>query len=331
MWFGEAIPVLLGGVEMRKRSIVSVILSLAAAASMVAVGLVAVPGISQAAKTAPPYYLSLGDSYSIGYQPGLPGGGGSPGYTAYVAKKEKMTLENFGCGGATTLSIISTSGCTDPAATDAVPYTSTQEAAALAFIAANPGQVGLVTVSISGNDVTACGTNPNPVGCVLTALTAINLNVKALVTDLRSALDSNQDATAKIIGLTYPDVLLGNWVYPTVQTTSTLAGLSVLAFDSFINPALKTIYTGVAHGGFVNVTSAPYKQATSGDDTDTINTSTGVSTGPTMKLKPYGVIPTSVWEICQLTYFCSQGNIHANTEGYQWIGKQIVAAYPTIS
>ncbi|MGH9917261.1 MAG: hypothetical protein ACRD6W_00075, partial [Nitrososphaerales archaeon] len=67
----------------------------------------AMPGASQAAQAkgkvkTPVYYVSLGDSYSVGYQP-TPSEA-TPGYTAYVAKKKKMTLENFGCGGATTLS-----------------------------------------------------------------------------------------------------------------------------------------------------------------------------------------------------------------------------------
>ena len=30
-------------------------------------------------------------------------------------------------------------------------------------------------------------------------------------------------------------------------------------------------------------------------------------------------------EVCQLTYFCTLGNIHANSKGYEFIGKLIVA------
>jgi len=54
------------------------------------------------------------------------------------------------------------------AATDAGPTVvgQTQVQAADAFIAANPGQVGLITISIGGNDVTACAAAANPVGCV---------------------------------------------------------------------------------------------------------------------------------------------------------------------
>ncbi len=149
---------------MLRRSAGSISLSAIVAVGAVAVGLTVAPGISQAAthqvkkvKT-PAYYVSLGDSYSIGYQPTSTNPGrGTPGYTAYVAKKEKLTLENFGCGGATTASIVSSIGCPDPAFANAVPYTTTtQEQAALDFIAANPGEVKLVTVSIGGNDVTSC-------------------------------------------------------------------------------------------------------------------------------------------------------------------------------
>jgi hypothetical protein len=134
------------------------------------------------------------------------------------------------------------------------------------------------------------------------------------VSALDSALTANGD-TAPVIGLTYPDVILGDWVYPTGATNQTLASLSVTAFDDFINPTLQAAYGGAAN--FVNVTQAPYKYATAGDDTSL--------TGLPKKVLPYGKIPAAVAEICQLTYFCSLGNIHANTTGYTFIGKLIVA------
>jgi lysophospholipase L1-like esterase len=313
---------------MRRRTVMSIALSAVVAASVAAIGLVGAPGISQAATKhmtkAPRYYLSLGDSYSIGYQPpsatnptGDPNG--SPGYTAYVAKKKKMTLEQFGCGGATTSSIVSSNGCSDYGSSDVVEYTGTQEAAALAFInnPANAGEVGLITVSIGGNDVTSCanasGGELGIFECIEAADTGITTNVTSLVSALDSALTANGD-TAPVIGLTYPDVILGDWVYPTGATNQSLATLSVAAFDDYINPTLQTAYGGAAN--FVNVTQAPYKYATAGDDT---------ALTTLKKVEPYGKIPDAVAEICQLTYFCSQGNIHANTTGYTFIGKLIVA------
>jgi lysophospholipase L1-like esterase len=307
----------------------SIALSAVVVASVAAIGLVAVPGISQAAakhvKKAPVYYLSLGDSYSIGYQPpsttnptGDPNG--SPGYTAYVAKKQKMTLEQFGCGGATTSSIVNSTGCSDYGSSDVVEYpTTTQEAAALAFIntPANAGRVGLITVSIGGNDVTSCanasGGDAGILGCIETADAGITTNVTSLVSSLDSALSANGD-TAPVIGLTYPDVILGDWVFPSGATNQSLASLSATAFDDLINPTLQAAYGGAAN--FVNVTQAPYKTATTGDDTSLLTLK---------KVQPYGKIPAAVAEICQLTYFCSLGNIHANTKGYTFIGKLIVA------
>ena len=65
-----------------------------------------------ATHSAPPvkYYVSLGDSYSVGYQPS-PTPGATAGYTAYVAQQTHLKLVNFGCGGATTVSILHTNGC----------------------------------------------------------------------------------------------------------------------------------------------------------------------------------------------------------------------------
>jgi lysophospholipase L1-like esterase len=298
-----------------------------------ALGLVTIPSAAQGATshTTKPvvYYLSLGDSYSVGYQPGI---GATAGYTAYVAKKTKTQLENFGCGGATTASILDVIGCASgygpPAATDAVSYpTETQEQAALDFIAAYPGQVGLITVSIGGNDVTACGSAANPITCIVDADSSIQTNVTALVSALDGALSSAGDTSAKIIGLTYPDVILGDYVYPPGAPDTSLADQSITAFDLLINPTLRTAYTSVPEGSFVNVTSARYEKATSGDDTGSTSSSAPTPQDSTTTFKPYGRIPTAVWEICKLTYYCSQGNIHADTEGYNFIGSLTVADY----
>lgn len=319
-----------GGSRMNSRSVTFSALAAILATSVAAISLVVIPGVSgattQHTKKAPVYYLSLGDSYSIGYQPpavtATDPTGGTPGYTAYVARKEKMTLENFGCGGATTSSIINGIGCEQPAAIGAVPYpTTTQELAALNFIAVHPGEVGLVTVSIGGNDVTACADESGLsaiLSCVESADASITTNVTNLVSALNSALSAVGD-TAEIVGLTYPDVILGQYVNPGGTAGEGLASDSVLAFDDLINPTLQAAYTSVSNGMFVNVTKAPYKRATAGDDSDT-------STAAPINLKPYGKIPPAVWEICKLTYYCAEKNIHANTKGYTFLGHLVMAA-----
>ena len=279
-------------------------------------GLIGLSAGSHAAAAAPsPYYLSLGDSYSIGYQPGI---GGTSGYAGYVAGALQLRAENFGCGGATTTSILHSLGCGDPASQDAVHYSGiTQEQAALNFIAGHKGAVRLITISIGGNDFDGCST----AACVRSAMPVMEANIKSLVGSVSRALVKESDTKARIIGLTYPDVDLGLYVYPTNPPTAarvTEARSSILAFDDLINPTLKTAYLSQARSSFVDVTSAPYGRATKGDDTNL---------GLTESLAPYGIIPVSVAEVCQLTYFCSQGNIHADTEGYDFIGKLVVSAY----
>jgi lysophospholipase L1-like esterase len=310
---------------MRNRSTIAVGLAGLIALGAIGVGLATTAGASQPAPH-DLYYVSLGDSYSVGFQPTALSAtdptGGTGGYTAYVANHEHLRLKNFGCGGATTSSIVNRIGCGDPAALHAVLYpTTTQEQAALNFIddPANAGRVGLVTISIGGNDVTGCTqTDPTAaIACLTAADQAITTNVTGLVTNLNAALTAAGD-TAKIVGLTYPDVLLGAWVNPGGTTGQTLATESQLAFDQLINPTLQSAYTtGVPNGVFVNVTDAPYGRATAGADTPLTSVH---------KTPQFGKIPNAVNEVCKLTYFCSMQNIHANTIGYRFIGSLIVAA-----
>jgi lysophospholipase L1-like esterase len=278
------------------------------------------------------YYISLGDSYSVGYQPLPSPGGATSGYTGYVAEKLKMNLENFGCGGATTTSILTYTGIcgtggsySPPAATDVGPVISgdSQVQNAEAFIAANPGKVGLVTVSIGGNDVTACAAAASPVSCVEGVVSSIQSNVTSLVDDIRTSLNSSDDSSASIVGLTYPDVILGAWLYPDLPPNNaageTLAGESQAAFQVLINPALKTAYDSVTGGSFVDVTAATgaYTPLT---DLANLPKSTGIT------LPKHTQVPKAVVEVCKLTYYCTLGNIHANTKGYTEIGKLITKA-----
>jgi lysophospholipase L1-like esterase len=277
-----------------------------------ATGALAMAQSAHAATTSPSYYVSLGDSYSVGYQPGR---GSTPGYTAVVAKSTGLKLVNFGCGGATTTSLVSSVGCPDvlPHTAGVVRYpTTTQEAAAEAFLTAHRGHVGLITVSIGGNDVTACATQANPISCVSTAVAGITKNVTSLAAALRAAAG----ARVPLIGITYPDVILGTYVYPKQPAPASavsLAKLSVVAFKSLINPALTKSYAA-AGGTLVDVTKA---------------TGAYVPLTRTVRYRPYGTIPAAVASVCSLTWFCAQGNIHATTKGYTLIGKLVVARYRT--
>jgi lysophospholipase L1-like esterase len=274
---------------------------------------VTVPSVAGAATRSPTYYVSLGDSYSVGYQPGL---GATPGYASYVAKHTHLTLANFGCAGATTTSLLHTVGCPAvlPHTAGGMSYTTTtQIAAAVSFIAQHKGHIGLITVSIGGNDVVPCSTSSNPIACVGTAVTSITTNVTSTASQLRAAAGPK----VPIIGSTYPDVILGTYVYPKNPAPAaaiSLAKLSVVAFKSLVNPALAKAYA-TSFGAFVDVTKA---------------TGAYTSLTRTVHTSKYGTVPVPVASVCTLTWFCAKGDIHPMNKGYTLIGKLIVAKYVAI-
>lgn len=269
------------------------------------------PAAGAAAKSQ--YYVSLGDSYATGYQPTSKSGGTRNGFAyqlpGLAAKRGyKLKLVNFGCGGATTTSILkeklkAKAKCKGPGAP---AYSGTQIAAAERFLRRHKGEVGLITVSIGGNDVTSCARAANAVDCVGTAIPKLEKNVTTLLKRLRKAGGSK----VRIVGITYPDVILGAWVGE--NANQDLARLSVAAFQSLMNPALKKAYEG-AGGKFVDVTAE-----------------TGAYTPleQTTDLPPYGPIPTAVAEVCRLSYYCTVRDIHATTEGYRIIAAMIAETLP---
>ena len=46
-----------------------------------------------------------------------------------------------------------------------------------------------------------------------------------------TALDANGDTSAHIVGITYPDVILGDYIAPVGATDPVLAAVSAFAFD----------------------------------------------------------------------------------------------------
>jgi lysophospholipase L1-like esterase len=257
-------------------------------------------------------YVSLGDSYATGYQADVKKNtkNGFAYQIPGIAKKRgyDLKLVNFGCGGATTVSLLGTKGCNPRAlGPGGETYPSqTQLAAAEAFIKKNKAKVGLITVSISGNDVTKCAGAPEPIPCVAGAVENIKKNVTKIAKRLRKVAGPK----VKIVGTTYPDVILGGWVG--TNPNQDLAGLSVVAFKQLINPALKAAYAS-AKGDFVDVTAA-----------------TGAYTplDQTVADPTYGTIPVAVQKVCQLSFYCDFRDIHARTEGYRIIADLVAKRLP---
>lgn len=268
-----------------------------------------------AAAQAGHYYVSIGDSYAAGFQPTGPHGKGhdtTNGYAYQVAQLAKargyhLTVVNFGCDGATTASVLDEKGCKHRAPGGPTYPDETQAGAAEQFLSGHRGQVDLVTVSIGGNDVTACAKSTDAIGCVGSAVSAITTRLGELLPALRAAAGPG----VTIVGLTYPDVILGGYLSSSASQKS-LAALSTTAFKALINPALQAQYQAVG-ATFVDVTAA---------------TGAYVPFTQTTDLPPYGTVPAAVAEVCRLTYYCQYQDIHPRTAGYREIATLVVAVLP---
>jgi lysophospholipase L1-like esterase len=296
------------------------------AAAVAAIAALALPTASMAArkpsaqgkKAAPQYLVSLGDSYATGYQPnpadGSLGRSTEAGFvyqTIPLAARRgwKLRLAQFGCGGATSVSVLNTKGCIKAAlGIGGRPYDDkTQIQAAEQFLKRNRAKTGLITVSIGGNDVTACARAPNPTTCVAETSPRLRANVKTLVRRLRRAAGPK----VRIVGTTYPDVILGAYLLGTPAARD-LAFLSTIAFRTIINPTLKEEYEAV-RGQLVDVTDA-----------------TGAYTplAETTTVAPFGTIPVAVAKVCELTWYCQYQDIHAKASGYKIIAELVARTLP---
>jgi lysophospholipase L1-like esterase len=278
------------------------------------VAALALPAAAEAAKPQRQYYVSLGDSYAAGYQPTAAGQGANTrnGFAYQVpklakAKGYRYELVNFGCGGETTVSLLErTERCSNAVPGGRHYAGRTQIAAAERFIRRHRARVGLITVSIGGNDVTKCARDANPIPCVGAAVTAINENVTTIARRLRKAAGRK----VRIVGITYPDVILGQWVGD--KANQDLAKLSVVAFRDLINPALTKAYAA-AGGTLVDVTAASGAYG---------------SLDELVALPSGTLVPKPVADVCRLTYYCQFRDIHARTSGYRLIADLIVKALP---
>lgn len=263
-------------------------------------------------------YVSVGDSYAAGYQPTGRGRGGTGrnGFAYQVVDKARakgydLTLVNFGCSGATTSSALSTPGCRDRNLGPGAPsYDTPQVTAAVDYLRAHSGKVGLITIALGGNDITACAdatSTGEATSCVTSALGKITSALGTITARLRAAAGP----ATRIVGITYPDVFLGEALSSDPERKS-LADLSVFAFRSLINPQLQSAYAK-AGASFADVTDA------TGAYTPKTQTTT---------LAPYGTIPVAVAKVCTLTYFCQYGDIHPRTAGYGIIADLVVGALP---
>jgi lysophospholipase L1-like esterase len=260
---------------------------------------------SPSSKPATSYYLALGDSLAAGAQPNLAGTtvATNHGYANDLLASEKskikqLKLKDLGCLGETTTSILKGGPFCH--------YKGTQIADAVTFIKTH--KIAFITLDIGANDVDSCGFVPAAqlASCVQAGLATVTANVPKVVKKLRAAAGKK----VKIVGMTYYDPFLADWVSTPAQPG--LATASVPLSKTF-NGELITAFK--AQGLKIADVATAFDSYTPFTTTTT--------------LAGHGVVPLAVAQICTFTWMCAPAprgpNIHARTTGYAKIAKVLAA------
>jgi lysophospholipase L1-like esterase len=262
------------------------------------------------------YYVSLGDSLSVGDQPNAQGvtlptdqGYADQLYAVLRHADRDLRLAKLGCPGETSGTLVNGGICgyAGDHRYSLSAGSGTQLAAALAFLRAHRGRVPLITLDIGANDLNPClalGSIPAISACLPPVFSALERNLSTTLAALRAA-----DPNAMIVGMTYYDPELAYW----------LTGSAGEAFARGSIPLATALD---------QVLSAVYQQAgvpvadvfTAFDTTDMTDTVT---------LPGIGTLPKDVALICEWTWECApppEGpNEHANAAGYAVISAAFLA------
>jgi lysophospholipase L1-like esterase len=249
------------------------------------------------ASTVPRYYLALGDSLAVGWQPN-PAGAGMPtnqGYVddLYAAARHRidgLKLKKLGCPGESTTTMLHGGICHYGAGN--------QLSQAVKFIRKH--RIAFITLDIGANDVDSCATSSGiDLTCVGNGIKAIQTNVPMIVGKLRKAAGKR----TKVAAMTYYDPFLADYLTGTSGQNEAFASV---ALATQINGDLASDFRA-KHFKVADVATA--------FDTYTPFADTTTYSGQT--------VPVAVARICQWTWMCAPAprgpDIHANAAGYREI------------
>ncbi|MEW2357691.1 SGNH/GDSL hydrolase family protein [Spirillospora sp. NPDC029432] len=269
------------------------------AATVTAVSAMSLTGTAAAA-AAPEYYLALGDSLSVGVQPGP--GRTDQGYTDRLhadlkARHPRLKLVKLGCPGETTTTMLDGGICRYAAGS--------QLNAAESFLKKHSGRVRYVTLNIGANDTNACLPGGGvDAGCALKGVGSLVANLPRITARVRLA----GGGTPVYAAMNYYNPGLASWVSGGGGKAAALASIPVI--DVF-NTYEHAVYRA---GGF---RVADVNGAFSGHDLTT-----------KVAAPPYGTVPLAVARICAWTYQCGDGDGHATPAGYQKIAGAFLKVLP---
>ena len=260
-----------------------------------------------ATKNTAVYYLALGDSLSVGGQPGLTGqtqptsqGYADDLYQILVKKTPNLQLAKLGCIGESTYTMIYGGVCS---------YSlKSQLNAAVAFLEAHAGAVTLVTIDIGANDLLPCvgGASIN-LSCISAAFSSVQTYLPQILSTLRATAP-----TVPIAAMNYYDPLLAEWLQGSAGQQLALQSAQLLGqFNALL---------GGIYGGF----GVPV-----GDVAKAFHTSNFTSL---VYVPGLGQVPLNVALVCSWTWMCTPPplgpNIHPNVVGYEVITYAIFVVLP---
>jgi lysophospholipase L1-like esterase len=275
------------------------------------------------------YYLSLGDSLSVGIQPGPADNPGqqalsvptNTGYSDQLYAKAKrlypgLKLVKAGCSGATAANMLRGGanvsgivGCDQrqPLYTSTSARTS-QMVYAVNFMRRHRGEMAFVTVSIGNNDLDTC-LSPTGVdlACVMAGQQSVSRDLRAIGRRLTRAAGPR----VPVIGTTFYDPFLGLYLQGGDLAAAAEASqvLAKSINEQALIPGWRRNKVRVARIDEAFGTYIPFSQ--------TVNNPT------------FGSIPEAVSNVCNYTWFCAPApagpNIHANKTGYGVIANAFFA------
>jgi lysophospholipase L1-like esterase len=234
-------------------------------------------------------YVALGDSLAAGMQPGR-GDVRGTAYPAVVGAGLGAHVENLGCSGETTVSLVEGGLCRYPEGS--------QLRTAEAVL--RKGRVHLVTLDIGANDALWCAA-PDRIdeACLAEGLDQVRSTLPGILQRLRSAAGPD----TPIVVLTYYN--------PFVAWSRTGADPARIAEGGRMMGALNDVLRAEAKSAGASVVGM--EVALHGADT-----SETVVDGERM--------PRNVAEICRATFACTRSDIHLTDTGARTIGEAILAA-----
>lgn len=267
---------------------------------------------------APAYYVAVGASEAVGFQP-VPGQRharpGRRGYAEDLVHMESgrwpgLALIELGCPGITATGALTGATPTVPddgsaGAPVRCDYPAGSEVAtAVQLIRRRAGRTVLVTVDLGFNDVWPClrrdAVNRS---CLQNGLEQIRDSLPVVLSRLRAAGGRHM----LIVGLEHSDPYLAE----ALRGKAAFAKKSEVVIDR-LNNLLAAIYT--AAGALVADVPAAY----------------GTDNRTPVEMPGHGLVPAGVARVCVLTWMCTpEHNLHPTDAGYRAIADAVAAAIAT--